>query len=103
MALKVKDLIRLLERADPEALVFDEFEGDFSEMEEGDIRVGDVSLIDIYVDRKTDVEFLHWTRDSHPYITDQHRPAKQRCRGVLLGVGQSENQWPEFLKDEPSR
>jgi hypothetical protein len=103
----VAELIKILQRADPEAEVFSEFEGDFGPTDPSEVRVGEAVWVDTgakYADGKPMDPSLF--RSNHPFVTkyipEGRAKEVKRCTGVLLWSGQSGRHWPKRLDGLPS-
>lgn len=98
--LRVKDLIALLQKADPEAIVLGEFEGGVFGLEPNDVRVG--QTFKFYSSTSDE----YWTRWNSQAVLDHviERGGKFGPwePSVLLWAGQSERSWSNRLDGEPT-
>lgn len=93
--MKTKRLIELLSMIDPESEVLQEFEGNVFSLDEDDVRVGKVDLIRLSPANEIrpephDIWSVHGYHDDDPRLVVTS-PA------VVVGVGQSESDWPERI------
>jgi hypothetical protein len=98
--MKVSELVKLLQKADPEAEVFSEFEGSINAIAPDDVRVAPVHLVRLIA--KGEVVSPgnaphHYNFDCWTTRTDDEKRIVRSCEGVLLGAGQSDSEWPVRL------
>lgn len=97
----VRELIALLQKADPDAEVFFGHEQGFDPMRWDGITTDEVTEVACRIYRDDPAtEWMTWVEASHPWSIDASDPTRRvarRCQGVLFGSA-----WPKRLDGKKS-
>jgi hypothetical protein len=100
VAMTVADLIALLQQADQDALVIDEYEGSIAPICRDDVRIGEADLIRLIEADDTRLEpYDGWFTSGHH---DGDNRLIRTSKVVLMCAGQSARQYPTRLDGGPT-
>lgn len=93
----VRELVQLLMLADPDAVVLGEYDGGYGEIEPDDVRVGNVTRVELFpVGPHRAEPYIHWSPGLHR--DDDHPHTFHKC--VLLDGDSS--RYPQRLDGKPT-